>query len=163
MICCSFSSAYPAVGEDLFSINAISRYIIKFPVWIYLAIVNHLNHPQFFLVVVYGSPGYAELRADLRLWCLQPKHFLQPVQVNLSTDAWPSRLFSFTIFQTVAALRAGIRTMMEAEINFVLRIASVAFYGVFPVSTVPRRNCQPENIFAHRFHCFCLQFKLPLF
>lgn len=67
MIWCSFSSAYPAVGEDLFSINAISRYIIKFPVWIYLAIVNRLNHSQFFLVVVYCLPSYAKFPTDLCL------------------------------------------------------------------------------------------------
>lgn len=72
MIWCSFSSAYPAVGEDLFSINAISRYIIKFPVWIYLAIVNHLNHPHFLLVVVYRRPADPKLLADLFLRHLQP-------------------------------------------------------------------------------------------
>lgn len=45
MIRCSFSSAYQVVGEDLFSISAMSRYAVKLPALMYFVsiAVNHLH------------------------------------------------------------------------------------------------------------------------
>ena len=83
--------------------------------------MNHLNHPQFLFLPIKRLFPDSEFFADLGSRDFQPKQLFQSLYVNFLSCPF-SGLLGLTAGQTIAALCIRIWTMMEAEVDFILRL-----------------------------------------